>query len=76
MLVSDLENQPDYSVQSAFRTVDRFNEGYLTVPNLTDFFRHNGLYLIQNEVYAIIRRLDVDGDARIGFEEFKYFFEN
>ena len=30
----------------------------------------------ENEVYAIIRRIDVDGNARISFEEFSSFFLN
>jgi len=44
--------------------------------NLTHFFKKHGDYLIQNEVYAILRRIDVDGDARISFDEFRNFFQN
>ena len=34
----------------------------------------NEVHLLENEVYAIIRRIDIDGDARISFEEFSNFF--
>ena len=42
---------------------------------MTDFFRSHGIYLVPKEIFAIIRRIDVDGDARISFKEFKEFFD-
>jgi hypothetical protein len=36
----------------------------------------NEVHLLENEVYAIIRRIDIDGDAKISFEEFSNFFLN
>lgn len=68
--MKDLERQPDYSIQAAFRTIDVHNEGNLNQHNLSDFFRSHGIYLVPNEIFAIIRRIDVDGDARINFKEF------
>lgn len=41
--------------------------------NLQDFFRGFGNYLVEQEVFAIIRRIDTDGDARLSFEEFADF---
>lgn len=76
VLVRDLERQPDYSVQAAFRTIDQYNEGFLNQANLTDFFRSHGIYLVPNEVFAILRRVDIDGDARISFHEFQDFFSS
>jgi len=43
--------------------------------NLQDFFRQFGTYLVEQEVFAIIRRIDTDGDARLSFEEFADFFK-
>eukprot|EP00353_Schmidingerella_taraikaensis_P004917 CAMPEP_0185579734 /NCGR_PEP_ID=MMETSP0434-20130131/15382_1 /TAXON_ID=626734 ORGANISM="Favella taraikaensis, Strain Fe Narragansett Bay" /NCGR_SAMPLE_ID=MMETSP0434 /ASSEMBLY_ACC=CAM_ASM_000379 /LENGTH=49 /DNA_ID=CAMNT_0028197823 /DNA_START=554 /DNA_END=703 /DNA_ORIENTATION=+ len=42
--------------------------------NLQDFFRGFGNYLVEQEVFAIVRRIDTDGDARLSFEEFADFF--
>ena len=72
----DLARQPDYSVQAAFRTIDTFNEGHINCHNLSDFFRSHGLYLVEKEIMAIIRRCDLDGDARISFPEFVNFFRS
>jgi Ca2+-binding EF-hand superfamily protein len=53
--------------------VDRYEEGRITKDILIDFFRQFGNYLSEEEVYAIIRRIDTDGDARIGFPEWADF---
>ena len=36
--------------------------------------RSQGARLIDREIFAIIRRIDTDGDAKISFEEFADFF--
>mmetsp|Transcript_28568 Transcript_28568/g.35341 ORF Transcript_28568/g.35341 Transcript_28568/m.35341 type:complete len:98 (-) Transcript_28568:1261-1554(-) len=73
-LVRDLNSRPDYSPYAAFRTIDRHNEGSINMNNLQDFFRGFGNYLVEQEVFAIVRRIDTDGDARLSFEEFADFF--
>lgn len=73
-LVKELCARPDYSPYAAFRTVDRHNEGMINMHNLQDFFRSFGNYLTEQETFAIVRRIDTDGDARVGFEEFADFF--
>ena len=72
-LVKELNSQTDFSTYAAFRTVDRFNEGSININNLQDFFRTFGNFLVEQEVFAIVRRIDTDGDARITFEEFADF---
>lgn len=72
-LIKDLNKRPDFSTYAAFRTIDRHNEGCINMANLQDFFRGFGNYLVEQEVFAIIRRIDTDGDARLSFEEFADF---
>jgi Ca2+-binding EF-hand superfamily protein len=72
-LLRDLQRCPDFSAHAAFRAVDRYEEGRITKDILIDFFRQFGNYLSEEEVYAIIRRIDTDGDARIGFPEWADF---
>ena len=38
-MVRDLEREPDFSLYAAFRTVDKYDESYISVANLQDFFR-------------------------------------
>ena len=74
-MVKDLGQRLDYSTYAAFRTVDRYNEGNINTVNLQDFFRAFGNYLVEHEVFAVIRRIDTDGDARLSFDEFADFFK-
>ena len=73
-LQKDLEFRPDYSPYAAFRTIDRYSEGNINMANLQEFFRAFGNYLVETELFAIVRRIDTDGDGRINFEEFADFF--
>ena len=72
----DLVYRRDYTNYSAFRTVDRYNDGYITVDNLRHFFRFNGFYLTEKEALSIIRRIDTDGDAKVSYSEFVDFISS
>ena len=73
-LVKEMNRRPDYSVFAAFRTVDRYQEGSINISNLQEFFRGFGNYLVEQEVFAVVRRMDTDGDAKVSFQEFAEFF--
>lgn len=56
--------------------MDKYQEGAINVANLQDFFRGFGNYLVEQEVFAVVRRIDTDGDAKVSFEEFAEFFQS
>ena len=64
----------DYSVEAAFRTVDKSDTGAVTTVNLGAFFREHGYSASETELLAIVRRLDTDGDAAIRYKEWQLFF--
>jgi len=64
---------PDFSCQSAFSAVDHYKEGFIHADNLQEFFKKYYVFLEPSEIYAIVRRLDTDGDARIRYHEFEEF---
>jgi len=72
-MVRDLKRRGDFSVYDAFRTIDRHNEQAINERNLNEFFKSQGIQLIQQEVFAIIRRISTHCDARISLEEFATF---
>jgi len=37
---------------------------------LRNFFKENGYYPLEDEVIALVRRLDVDADAKVSYPEF------
>ena len=65
-----LENAYDYSVQKAFRAIDDWTYNYIDSSNLKRFLRSMGHLSTKQELIAILRRFDMDGDAKINMSEF------
>ena len=72
-LRDSLSRRYDYNIYSAFRTVDRYNDGFITSTNLNILLRNNRYYLTERELLCIVRRIDTDGDAKVSYEEFSDF---
>ena len=65
-----LENAYDFSVQKAFRAIDDWNYNYIDSSNLKRFLRSMGHLATKQELIGILRRFDMDGDAKINLAEF------
>ena len=63
----DLQRCYDWTVRGAFETVDICNEGYLSEESIRRFLLVNSYNPTQQELDAIIRRLDADCDYRLSF---------
>ena len=66
----DLSLRYDWTNYGAFDAIDSGREGAVNHKNVSSFMRLNGYYATESEQIAIIRRLDVDADQKITFEEF------
>jgi Ca2+-binding EF-hand superfamily protein len=66
-----IENGYDFTFKKAFCAIDDWNYGYLDQQNLKRFLRNMGHVATKQELIAILRRYDVDGDAKINFKEFE-----
>jgi Ca2+-binding EF-hand superfamily protein len=59
-----LKFTPGYSNYAAFKTLDFWNTGFVGFKELSAFFIKIGqTQVTEDELYAIIRRYDTDGDA-------------
>lgn len=65
-----IEGQYDFNLQAAYKVIDDWSYGYLDARNLRRFLRNMGVLLTKQELVALIRRIDLDGDAKISYEEF------
>lgn len=54
-----------FDYNGAFNSVDDWNYGYIDKKNLKSFLRKHGHLASNEEVMAIIRRMDMDADARL-----------
>lgn len=60
----------DWDLNAAFSAVDTTREGFLNSRNIQSFLRQNGHFATDEEIIAIVRRLDADADQIIKFPEF------
>jgi Ca2+-binding EF-hand superfamily protein len=65
-----LESSYDFSIKSAFKAVDDWNYSYIDKQNLKRFLRYMGHLASKSEIIAILRRFDLDGDAKVNLVEF------
>lgn len=70
MLKRDLLRRYDWTNQVAFNSVDMHRHGFLCFNTILHFCRASGYNAQECEIIAVIRRLDVDADQRIKYEEF------
>lgn len=60
----------DYKNLDGFRCIDFRSESYLTRDNLIDFFRRHAMAVYEDDIDALLRRLDTDGDEMLSYSEF------
>lgn len=65
-----LESCKEFDYEKAFYSIDDWAYGYVDRKNLKSFFRKHGQLTTNEDVIAIIRRMDLDGDARLSKQEF------
>jgi len=68
----NLENSYDFSFQKAFKAIDDWCYNYIDMCNLKRFLRGMGYVATKQDLVAILRRFDMDGDAKINLQEFEY----
>ena len=66
-----LENSYDFTSKKAFAAIDDWNYGYLDQNNIKRFLRGAGHVATKSELVGILRRFDIDGDAKINLKEFE-----
>ena len=70
-LKQDLAKRYDYNLNSLFKEVDDINLNHIDSACLKRFLIKTGNFPNDNMLIAIIRRFDLDADARLKFQEFK-----
>jgi hypothetical protein len=65
-----MDSNKQYDYEKAFNSIDDWSYGFVDRKNLKSFLRKHGKLASTEEVIAIIRRMDLDGDARLSKYEF------
>ena len=59
----------DWSPRASFETIDANRNYFLNADEIRSFCRVNGFFATESEVIAIIRRLDIDADQKVTYDE-------
>ncbi|OMJ95043.1 hypothetical protein SteCoe_1748 [Stentor coeruleus] len=69
-LKQDLASRYDFSMISAFSLLDFPSTSFITRDKLYSFLRRNGKLVYDDDIDALLRRMDIDGDERLSYSEF------
>lgn len=61
----------DYSIERLYKEVDDINYGYIDASNLKRFLIKSSIISNERLLIAILRRFDLDADAKLSKREFK-----
>jgi len=65
--------QEEYKIRNMFRTFDADNSGSLSINELGGLFSQLGVEVTENELLAVMKALDKNGNGTVEFEEFYTF---
>jgi Ca2+-binding EF-hand superfamily protein len=60
-----IECSKQFDYLKAFNEIDDWSYGFIDKKNLKSFLRKHGCIASNKDVMSIIRRMDLDGDARL-----------
>lgn len=66
---------PDWNTRAAFNLLDSQRQGFINHFNLYGFLKQNGFDASDEELIAIIRRIEGQGNGTVEFEEFTQGFD-
>jgi Ca2+-binding EF-hand superfamily protein len=66
----DLFNSPDFTIEAAFKEIDEEGLNVIDHVSVEGFLKRNGFAATEEELTAIIRRIDVSADASASYAEF------
>lgn len=65
-----MESNKAFDYNKAYYSIDDWNYGFIDRRNLKIFLKKHGYLATNEDVIAIIRRMDLDADARLTKQEF------
>jgi Ca2+-binding EF-hand superfamily protein len=65
-----LASRYDYNIINLFKDVDDWNYNYVDAKNLKRYLIKTGVFPTDGLLIAILRRFDLDADAKLNVKEF------
>lgn len=65
-----LFKDPEFSLWKAFEHLNSANKGYISEADVTNFLQKRGRFISQNDYDSLMRRIDLEDDLVISYNEF------
>ena len=65
-----MESCKQFDFDKAYNSIDDWNFGHIDKKNMKSFLKKHGYIAKNSDIISIIRRMDLDGDARLSRQEF------
>ena len=65
-----LAEQTEFEPYSAFKRLDKFDNGFISHGDIVAFYRDNAVFCADSEAYYILRYWDTNHDGRLSFNDF------
>lgn len=70
MLKEELIKRYDFDLLDAFKKIDIYRLGHIDQEALTKFFQRNKIKVSDEDILALLRRMDRDRDGKVSYAEF------
>ena len=75
MIKRNLHHLPDWNCRAVYNLIDSQKQGYVSHPQIYAFLNADGCEPTDEELIAIVRRIDSSGNGELDFEELRSVFE-
>ena len=65
-----ISNRPFFNLFEAFETLDRNEDGFITVDEFKMFLEENNITFTVADVKNLVKRYDTDHDGKVSYKEF------
>lgn len=72
-LIEDISSVYEVNPLQLFKLIDIDDMGYISHVSIKEFCNYHNNFLTEQELLAIVRRIDTDGDLKISYEDFVQF---
>lgn len=70
MIRQRLTTRREFSIYDAFKTLDRYDKGMISMPEFRQIFDDYGIFTSRQDIETLVDRYDQDKDGRVSFGDF------
>lgn len=65
-----LEKRPSFDAYEAFKTLDKYDSGFVSMNEFRDLLQSHGVYASNNDLLNLVKRYDKNQDGKVSYSDF------